>query len=379
MYIYIITFLFSLLFIYLGLRFKSNKVLSIIFTTIGILIPCLLAALRDYSIGTDVKVYQIPYFDKSGTYPNLFNFIFDLSFHNVYLASKEVFYLILAWISSNIFHSIQVFLFLTQLLIIVPIYISLKKVSKTNLGIMLGMFIYFTYFYNLTYNMARQSIALAFTVLVFSYLGEKDYKKAILFTIVSIFFHNTALILLPIIFLYYVLGKKMPEKKKLIIQISIFVVLLLLAIFLVPLLSWLGSTFNLKYGSYATVWLKKGGSIIGKAVLLKALFLIGFTYYYRDNFKKITKNYAYYFYILFIFLLSSYTNALIEHSNRIYFYLMYPYIMLLIPRLPDTFKSKKVKYIMISAIIIIFSAYWLYYYCYLGYNHTVPYIFKKFK
>ena len=175
MYIYIATAFISLILIKISLVLcKKNKILSIVFEILALTIPCVIAALRDYSVGTDVLFYQKPYFDDALYSDNLLNYLHTEG-HNV-----EQLYFLLTWVCAKLSNRMSLLFFCIEALIIVPVYISLKMYMKKDNDLILGIFIFFTFWYNCSLNMARQSIALAFCILTFACLEQNKNKKAIL-------------------------------------------------------------------------------------------------------------------------------------------------------------------------------------------------------
>ena len=75
MLIYIVTFILSLLMFKLS---NINSKYSKIFSFFGILFPCLVAAFRSLSIGTDVQVYINPLFQTALRSNNYFSYSFHL-------------------------------------------------------------------------------------------------------------------------------------------------------------------------------------------------------------------------------------------------------------------------------------------------------------
>ena len=73
--IYVLMFVTSLFFLKIACIFrKNNKLLFLLFSIIGILLPCLLAAFRDLSIGTDIKVYIQPLFNSASWYSDFYTY-----------------------------------------------------------------------------------------------------------------------------------------------------------------------------------------------------------------------------------------------------------------------------------------------------------------
>ena len=87
MFPYILTYAASCFFLYIGVKCKrSSKTLNYIFVGIALLLPALLAGMRDSSVGTDTVAY-IRYFEyvkDNGNHVHNFKY-FDLERHGTIL------------------------------------------------------------------------------------------------------------------------------------------------------------------------------------------------------------------------------------------------------------------------------------------------------
>ena len=160
MYYYLGTFISSLIFIYMAEKqFKRHKkIIFILLSTIALFIPCWLAGIRGDTVGTDVMVYAIPQYNYAKSFSNFF----------VYSAFSgiEPLYSFLVFLCSKFNLGVSVLLFISQFLVILPLYIvGLKKIDQLSLTFF--MFVYYFFFYHITLNMMRQSIAYYFVCISF--------------------------------------------------------------------------------------------------------------------------------------------------------------------------------------------------------------------
>lgn len=120
MTIYIIVFLASCLCFYA--KDRTRGFLAAFLTLIGITIPCLLAAVRDKTIGTDVTGYgMFVYRDtKNVSLLEAFNIRSD----------NPRGFVALAWLINLANGSFEVYLFIIELLIILPAYFSISYFLK---------------------------------------------------------------------------------------------------------------------------------------------------------------------------------------------------------------------------------------------------------
>ena len=89
---------------------KKSKLKFWVFSIIGLFIPCLFAALRAETVGTDVLHYAKPYFQLAQNTSSLVTYLA--------LGSAEIGYEVFCFAVAKIFGNFRVFLFCTELLVI---------------------------------------------------------------------------------------------------------------------------------------------------------------------------------------------------------------------------------------------------------------------
>lgn len=194
---YIITFTISLFFAFLAIRhYKRNlSLISIIFISISIIVPALLAAGRTEEIGTDVNNYVVPIWNLTHTVDSsLLSTIFAIGY-------IEPGYIVINWLVAQFSDDIFWLLLIIQLVILIPIYIGAFKLKK-KLSPLWILFLYYCVIYNETLNLVRQSIALSFCFLALSFLFDNKDKFFIIISVFAFFFHNSAILMFLIYLLY---------------------------------------------------------------------------------------------------------------------------------------------------------------------------------
>lgn len=260
--LYLIVFLTATVCFFFSEQKKDSK-LKYIFAFLGILILSLFAASRSDEIGKDIQGYIKPVFDiakNSTSFNNFLNLSSLFSDRNT-ANSKEMSFLILAYISSRISSTDFVLLFLLQLLTVTPVYLAgLQYAKRYNISISFFMLMYMFLFYLNSFNVMRQSISCAFFLLGYSY-ENSDKKKMIIYYILAILFHRMAFIGI----LFIVLGKILSRLQK--YKRVLFMIFLLgLIIGIRPILNFLiqrnilspAQTFYVNvfvFGTIATTWL----------------------------------------------------------------------------------------------------------------------------
>ena len=109
----------------------------------------------------------------------------------------------------------EVFLFIISFLIIVFFFVVLKKYSNC-VWLSVLLFVGIGTFYD-SFNVTRQILASAIAFLGARYLFEKNFIKYCLVVVVSVLFHRTAVLLIP---LYFILVSKISKKKVIILFVS---------------------------------------------------------------------------------------------------------------------------------------------------------------
>ena len=211
--------MFSMSFILL-LMAKSNSIrynfVRNILTFIALALPVMMAALRAETVGTDMKVYVIPFYEKAVT-SNTFNELYGI--FNYQLLSDPG-YFMLTWLCSRISDDFHVGLFFYELIVIVFTYKALKRYNGVNgikISIPLAMLWFYMMCFNQSLNIVRQMIAVSIIFFATSYLFNKNYKLFIVWSIIAILMHSSAIISLAIGIMYIFLSsdKIMTDKQSL--------------------------------------------------------------------------------------------------------------------------------------------------------------------
>lgn len=200
--LYMAVFLPSLFFTNLAEKYANKKkMVFVICSAIAILIPTLFAGFRGEEVGTDLIVYAVPEFNKCiscGSWSEYLN-----------TTSTDIGYAFIVALSAFIGKSCNWLLILTELLQILPIYITAYRLRNrtTMCHVMLA---FFCLNYTVGFNIMRQSIAASFLLLSYVEIINKNYKNGIICIAVSSLFHSTAVVGI----LYIVIGLTIYAIKK---------------------------------------------------------------------------------------------------------------------------------------------------------------------
>lgn len=192
---------------------RSKKTLLLLL--VAIFIPCLLAGMRDISVGTDTAGYAsklMNYAMSSSSFAEL---------RSIDRTYTEVGYQFIVYLITRATSNFGVLLFLTELLILLPyvytIYILRNKISMTY-SISVFMFCY----YHISLNLMRQSIAMSLITLAFVLFVYKN-KNFLSLLLVAIAFsiHRFTIVIVLILLLFWRFRKFYNNKKKRVIFISL--------------------------------------------------------------------------------------------------------------------------------------------------------------
>lgn len=372
---YIICFILSTILVFISEKLLKigRKKTAIILLVISILTLCLLAGLRDVSVGTDVNIYVKPLFESAINADSLQSYISD---NNEY---TENIYLLFTFICSKLTDNINVFLFIIQLLIMAPIYYAIY-LRREKAPMWLSLLIYLTLIYNVSFNLVRQCIAMSFIFLSYS-LWEKNKRIPVIVCFAfAVLFHKSALIAIGayIIILIYktnIIDKSIKKK----ILSAILFLILFAVIFYQPLGTFLYNINILpeKYYTYIEK-ININDFDIDYFNMLYKLFFLGVILFYCYNMRKNMKTdeikniipYATILIVDFIIFPISFFSDTFIRIGYYYGLNIYP---LVIPLCSNEVSNKKDK-IVISIIILSLIVYWVYSIMIYKGMETYPYI-----
>lgn len=214
----------------------------------SLIIPSAIAGVRALSVGKDIYTYAIYVFS-----------FFGLSGVNVgsIFTSASPLFALLALISGRMSSNIHLFLFLIEVLVLLPVYyiygVEVEKNRKFSILLFLLMF------FNYSLNIMRQSISAGFVFVAFYLFKKKNYFFSLIIAAVAYGFHNTALIYL-LILLFFVLFDRLLSAKKAALMNVFYIVLIEIVLFsflisFTNILLKLGVINEVIYNRYYTILL----------------------------------------------------------------------------------------------------------------------------
>ena len=375
--IYIFVFMTSCFLLYIGDGVR-NRFISKCCVLVSILLPSLLAGLRADSIGTDVTIYGISFFERAINSSSVLEFINK----QILLGHSDIGFNILVYISSIFSKDYHFGLFLFELITITLIYLGMKKCKKRyDTPVWLGMLLYYLCLYNASMNIMRQNIAVAIAFYAFTYVWDKKYKEYIALMIMAFLVHSSAIVgIVP--FLMYIFMQKVSESSErkqlfrgMIFLLAVFIViagssrivetLVNMGIFRANYLNYLQG------GSYSTV--TEGRSVSIAALFFQLIYLAIYFLHYRMLNKRSMNSLFFTMTSVMVLLTSCFGPLFAEYISRLSYY----FIPLQMVGLANTslLYKKKSQPIWIALIIALVFATWMRTYVILGYHDTVPYQF----
>lgn len=348
---------------------KDDKKTFYILSGIIILIISLFAGLRGTTVGTDVVTYAKPLLDTANYKETFVDFFNAKYMHSRYeitnVSGNEFGYLAIVFIISKLSGSLSVLLFFTQLLTVVPVYLALCH-YRDKCDMWFGMAAYLLLFYNASFNMMRQYIAMAFLLFGITYLTSHKYIKYFVMVLVAMLFHTTAIIGVLFFLIYLFCNSKKIKYQVPIIAGASIVALIVYA----PLLKFLLSEglFPSKYAYFVNGSL--GFSI--SAFIWMIPFLIFELIVYKKANTKVPE---------YKFLVSTCVMATVfkqlqtvaTFASRISDYFFF-FVIIGLPICLKYEIPKVDKRVQVGVAATMLVVYWGLYYVYFGRNATIPYV-----
>lgn len=272
---------------------------------IAILIPTLFEGLRDDVVGTDMLGYGGDWFD----YMDMTGSVWDMLY---FAQTPEYAYHLIIYICKLISLDIHLYMTVCALIKMTAVVLFAYRMRE-NISTVLFLFSYYCFFYVTAFSMMRQGIAVAICIYSLVYFVNRSLLKFLLTVGIAYFFHNSAVLMLLLIPIYYM--RNMKYKYPIILGSIIFVFLFVEFLFELVLI------LPIFKSEMADLYIDSGVASAKTNILISAVFLVYALYQYvyvEDNNRDrtfllvITSSMA----LLFLFL-SSY----IEVAFRMSYYM----------------------------------------------------------
>ncbi len=322
-----------------------------------IALPVILLTFR-YGIGTDYFSYRAIYHNNINT--SFFTFSLNDEF------SIEFGNNLLVRISNFLFHDYHGYIFLTALIICGLFFYFLKEYTEL-CRFSLMVFICLVIFVGPSMNIIRQVMAVAIVIQGFKYIFSRKFLPYLIFILVAAVFHSTALIMIPVYFLYSKKEKQNAVRLIVVICICLFLPVIMDLVFrLLPYIPFLA-----RYASKYTFSFQASFKII--YIVLKIPIILYVFLFYKKLISKDSRN-EFYIYLFLIELAASFLGSFSQWSFRIMYYGMISEIIL-VPQLLSMVngKNKRICYFLILGYYIF--CFWFLHYV-RGNDGIFPYTFS---
>lgn len=381
---YIICFIISTLFIYGATKkykcyFHNDKKVKLmiyekVMLLIGILIPCILAALRDISVGSDVSFYVMPYFNRAIISSNFMSYVKSTG-------SSDIGYLLLNYLVSRLTDSIGWLFFIIEFIILLCIFIGFWN-FREKIQPWKCMIFFYLIFYNMTLSTVRQCIAIAICFCAVSFVIANQFKKrafikAVILIGIATTFHSTALITVLLILVSYLLYfNKISQYQVVLIGVFLGIIIRIGANYFISIVSKIASLFSIKYANWKFLSVEGAGARGYLTVILLSVIVCIFNWIIiqkvNDFHWKALYRILFSLNIIYLFGMMFISN--ITFVPRMLYYIQ---VMWCLP-LGDVnvlFKKDRTNQVLgFFMVVFLVFMYWLYFFCISNVHGTFPYL-----
>lgn len=364
--IYILAFSMATLFAYFaGKVNKKYKGGIMLFSTLCILSLSVLGGLRDTSLGTDVEVYIIPHFKYAHTFHTLTGFL--THFNNN--TGREPLYRTIVYMVSRFTDNVNWLLFVFQFLTAVFVFVGAYK-HKENAPLPLVVLLWCLMYYNDSYNLVRQHLAMAILFSGIDNVEKGNYKRFLLFVLAASFVHTSAVLAIAFIVIHFFTAtKKLSHKTYRKILLIAGITVGCLGFTQIVVIAVRVGLLPAKYLYYVNTTSVSSNNFETLLYLIEiiAVFLLS------GRVKRLgsaTEFYSINSFALFMLMVLSRT---LFYGNRIgmYFGIINILFVAQLPKLCKNQQQRMISYAAISAICLV---YWWYVYVRGGVSMTYPYV-----
>lgn len=318
---------------------KSKKMKFINFFLLGLslFVVCYIAAVRDITVGTDVKGYLSRLAYLVANTSGFMNYM--------HYADSELFFSILVYIG-YITKNINILFFVVELAVALPIYIY-SYLERKNTPFTVNIFIFLVTMYCQSLSMMRQSIAISICILSYYFIDKNKIKTAVSLLIIAVLFHKSAIIFSIVFIINKIFNKNL--KYKGIIVMLVILLMLIISFFLDQIISI--SDYSQYLGNTAYMRTFSINSII-KKVLFVIMWMICIGVKKEEKYHN---NILMGFIYSIIALFSTIASFFIPGMGRMGYYFTDLSNFLVVKEFPKVFKQK----IIVSfGLLVLFAFLW---------------------
>ncbi|MBQ8472246.1 MAG: EpsG family protein [Bacilli bacterium] len=304
---------------------ENKKYFTIIFIFL-----VLFLVLRSPSVGVDTDNYK-----------KIFEYCHEVDFLKLFTHGRhEVAYKYYCKFISTIYNNYSFFLMVTSVLSMIGVYYFIKDNSKNYLNSLL-IFITFN-FYGYFFGILRQSLAISILLYSLKFVKNRKLLKFLLAVFLASLFHKTALVFLPIYFVY-----NLKINKKIIITWAVFI-----GVFLIFKNVILNFIFEYIYKPESLEALSGDGYKM--LILLFAVSIA--SYFYQDKLLKQDKNNQLFINMTFIATIIQVLATIFSTAYRVTLYYSFA-IIIVIPNILKLIENKKLRIILTILMYLVLILY----------------------
>lgn len=320
-----------------------------------------LAGLRSETVGTDVLVYGNSLFESART-----SDFSEYMFNNYNWYGIEPLYLLMTYFVSLVTSNVHILYFLIEFIIVGLVLSRLMQLEHPQ-SVLLGMFIFQCLFIGETFNLMRQSIAMAIIFFATQYFERRQYVRYLILVVIATGFHSTAIVGLLLLFIYLLLQKKNNMWIHLLIVMGSCVITFFYNEVLSKMIEF--GIFSEKYSRYVNT--AEGGFDFNIIILRLPILLLIFLFYKKyQSQDRVTNSFLVDILILEIILAE--LRVLSDSIYRISLYLGY-FKILAYPKLEEVLKKRTNKLIVMTLVILYCLIVFYYQIIIQGNNEIYPY------
>jgi len=396
---YLICFAISSYCAFLACR-EEGKKKFFLFSALSILLPVLLAGLRDYSIGIDTSNYydMERYWATASVSDSLWEY---MAFYHT-RGLGEYFFALLVGIMGQT-GSFTLFLLVVHAWIIIWVYIGAYRLRK-HVQPWLILLLFYLAFFSHSLNVMRQYMALSFMFAFLMDLSQKKYLRYLIAVAIATMFHTSGLLSVGILIVHWLMYGdygKLRIKQDFSLrqrQIFIFIAVAVMVVIFNPLVRLLIGTglLHKKYMFYVKNPFK-GYNLLVILFLLVEMVAI---WILRKGLKERKPIFEFFYTLSVVYFLLYQLTAVVVYGKRIAACCALSNLVTLamlpqglndvvtvelpgwlggrhitVFRFPENFDEKKKRILGIVLVIGGVFAYWLYVYAFRNSSETMPYRF----
>lgn len=365
--IYLIVFTISCSLLILVEKKKLKKSTSVVLKGIALLLPILLAGMRDITVGTDVQVYVIPAYYAARASESVFQYMA--------VTKIEPGFALLVYGITQIFDSIFVILLAIHVIVVILTYLSICN-YQNKISSALGMLVFYLLYFNMSLNIMRQWMAMAILLYASKHMFSHKFIRYLILVGIASCFHETGLVGMLQCAIFAYLDKRSRlvfrwgnvrvkgSKLKIYVVISVMTVCFFSLFGLISkVLAGLGFEKYLQY--------LRGGIVFSLNQLLLRIPLLVLLFANRKEFLK-NRGSRFLICAIVLDLLLSQLAAGGNQSWRIALYFGM-YSIFTYPLVCYSGKTNLARTIIVGITIVFLVAYWFYSYVIMGMHSTIPY------